>query len=92
MQALLAGASPDRLSPAAMLALSHTMGNSALLDLISRTGQGADLTSPPPSPGPLPDMAPAVLGEGAPDLIDPVDFAGLPSLEAGAGPAYGGAL
>ena len=34
LQALLAGAGPDRLSPEAVLALSHTVGNSAMLEMV----------------------------------------------------------
>ncbi len=90
LQAILAGVSPDRISPEAVLALSHTMGNGALAEMISRQRQNrADLVSVP-VPGPMPDMAPAVLGEAAPDLIAPVDFAGLPPLEAGPGLMTGG--
>ena len=90
LQAILAGVSPDRMSPEAMLALSHTMGNSALAEMISRQSRNRlDLVSAP-VPGPLPDMAPAVLGDGAADLIAPVSFSGLPSLEAGPGLTIGG--
>ena len=90
LQAILAGVSPDRLSPEAVLTLSHTMGNSALAEMVSRQSRsGLDFVSAP-VPGPLPDMAPAVLGEGTADLMAPVDFAGLPPLEAGPGLTMGG--
>ena len=89
LQAILTGVSPDRLSPEAVLALSHRMGNSTLAELITRRGPPLDQASCP-VPGPLPDMDAAVLGEGPAGLISPVDFAGLPSLEAGAGLAIGG--
>ena len=78
------------MSPAAVLGLSHTMGNSALAEMIARQNRNSlDLTSPPVPP-PLAEMTPAVLGEGQPDLTAPVDFAGLPPLEAGPGLMTGG--
>ena len=89
LQAILSGVSPERLSPEAVLALSHRMGNSALSELAARREGPADLM-PCPVPGSMPEMKAAVLGEGSPDLIAPVDFAGLPPLEAGSGMAFGG--
>ena len=89
LQAILTCVSPDRLSPEAVLALSHRMGNSGLSALIARRGPPPDRTFCP-VPGPLPKMDAAVLGEGRAELIPPVDFAGLPTLEAGAGLATGG--
>ncbi len=89
LQAILNGVTPDRLSPEAVLALSHRMGNSALSELTARREGPADLM-PCPVPGSMPEMKAAVLGEGSPDLIAPVDFAGLPPLEAGSGMAFGG--
>ena len=90
LQAILAGVSPDRMSPEAVLALSHTMGNSALAEMAARQNRNSlDLVSAP-VPGPFPDFAPAVLGEGPADLIAPVDFAGLAPLEAGPGLTMGG--
>ena len=86
---MLAGASPDRLSPEAVLALSHQMGNSAPLEMLSRQKQPA-AREVLPLPGPLPDMEPAVLGEGGAELIPPVDFSALPPLELSAGPVMGG--
>ena len=79
----------DRLSPEAVLALSGTMGNSALAELIAGRERPADRTFCP-TPAPLPDMDAAVLGEGDAGLTAPVDFAALPPLEAGAGLAMGG--
>ena len=90
MQAILSGVSPERLSPEAVLALSHRMGNSALAEMSSRREEGAADLMSCPTPSPLQDMDAAVLGEGGAELIAPVDFAGLPSLEAGAGLAMGG--
>lgn len=86
----MSGVSPERLSPEAVLALSHRMGNSALAETIARREAGAaDLTSVP-VPSPLQDMEAAPLSEGTAELISPVDFAGLPALETGAGLAMGG--
>ena len=90
LQAILAGVSPDRMSPEAVLGLSHTMGNSALAEMNSLQRQNSVELVSAPVPGPLPDMAPAVLGEGTADLIAPVNFSGLSSLEAGPGLTIGG--
>ena len=70
LQALLAGAGPDRLSPEAVLALSHTVGNSAMLEMVSRRGPPLDRDTVP-IPGPIPEMKPAVLSEGSPELMVP---------------------
>ena len=78
------------MSPAAVLGLSHTMGNSALAEMVSRQNRNSPDLLSVSVPGPLPDMTPAVLGEGQPDLTAPVDFAGLPPLEAGPGLMTGG--
>ena len=81
----MSGVSPERLSPKAVGALSHRLGNSALLELMTLRGPSQDRESCP-VPGPLPEMDAAVLEEGEPDLIPAVDFAGLPPLETAAGP------
>ena len=90
LQAILAGVSPDRMSPAAVLGLSHAMGNSALAEMASRQNRNSPDLLSVSVPGPLPDMTPAVLGEGTADLIAPVDFGGLSPLEAGPGLTMGG--
>jgi len=88
LRTLLSGASPDRLSPDGLLALSHSLGNSVLLDLITGRGRPPERETCP-VPGPLPEMEAAVLDEGEPELIPPVEFAGLPHIEAALGPEPG---
>ena len=87
----MSGVPPDRLSAEAVLALSGVVGNSALLEMISRQ-QPLSLRETCPMPPPLPVMEGAILEAGSPDLMAPVDFAALPPLETAPGPAYGGVL
>ena len=91
LQVILSGATLDRLAPQAVLGLSHEIGNSALLGILSRQ-PAAPLTEAPPLPGPMPALEPAALEPGRAPLITPIDFSGLAPLDSGAAPMNGGGL
>ena len=91
LQVILSGAGLDRLAPQAVLGLSHEIGNSALLEILSRQ-PAVGLLEAPPKLGPMPDLEPAALDPGRALLISPIDFSGLAPLDSGAAPMNGGEL
>ena len=82
-KALLAGQSPEQLPAESVLELSHSLGNSALLELM-----GARQTPPGEEARPLPAgpcaTAPAEWSGGAPALTEAPAFAGMAPMGAAA--------
>ena len=68
LQALLAGGSPEKLPAAAVLALAQQMGNSAMLDLLSRPAPGPQLTR---------RGIPLACSPAPPALVEGPDFGGM---------------
>ncbi|HJB59686.1 MAG TPA: hypothetical protein H9771_08570 [Candidatus Faecalibacterium faecipullorum] len=75
LQALLAGGSPEKLPAAAVLALAQQMGNSAMLDLLSRPAPGPQLTRRGiPQAEAVPPLA---CSPAPPALVGGPDFGGM---------------
>jgi hypothetical protein len=83
LQAILAGGSREQLPAEGMLALSHTLGNGALLELLALRPAGPETEGMP-----LPD-APCLTGPlpapgGAPQWAAAPDFGGMAPMPASA--------
>ena len=84
LEAILSGANLDQLPAGSMLSLSHTVGNSALADMIARRETTPELDSRPLPQGEC-TAAPMEWKGGVPSLTDVPAF-GDASLPAGAAP------
>ena len=79
LEAILSGGSWDRLPENGMLALSHRMGNGALLEVLANRGGGPERETAALPPGPCLTQ-PVEWGAGAPVLSDAPDFASFSPL------------
>ncbi len=76
LEALLAGQSLGQLPAESVLALSHSLGNSALLELLSARGSAAEPETRPLPAGPC-GTDPVNWGGGGPALAEPPAFAAM---------------
>ena len=73
----------EQLPAEGVLELSHSLGNSALFDLLAARSAGAEAQTRPLPPGPC-ETAPAEFAGGAPVLAEPPAFAAMAPMGAAA--------
>ena len=83
LETILNGGSREQLSAEGMLALSHRMGNDALLSVLTLRSSGPDTESSPLPDGPC-LTAPGEWSTGEPLLAEAPDFGGFTSVTAAA--------